>query len=235
MPPATGGLATVQPSAQQRARTGGVGTRAEAGGRHTRALSAVATTRVTTGMYVAHYPAWETTDATPPTPRVRRAWKVPRLASRVWRGATGFARTRSARPFVRFGTVVHTRLYRLTGGRAQARSYPTLLLSVAGRTTGKPRTAPLVFLRDRGDYVVCAAYSGADAHPSWWLNLRAAGTAIIEDGRTTVTASLTEVVDEDDRAWLWDKLVRMYPPLGYYETRTARALPVARLTPLPPD
>ncbi|NYF17825.1 deazaflavin-dependent oxidoreductase (nitroreductase family) [Microbacterium sp. AK009] len=171
-----------------------------------------------------------TSDA-PATPDARIAGFLSRVASRVWRIATGFARTRAARPFVRFGTVAHTRLYRLTRGRAQARSYPTLLLTVAGRTSGKPRTAPLVFVRDRGDYVICAAYSGADAHPSWWLNLRAAGAATIEDGPTTVTASLTEVIDEADRAWLWDKLVRMYPPFGYYKTRTTRVFPIARLTP----
>jgi len=57
--------------------------------------------------------------------------------------------------------------------RAGVRLGPVMLLTVAGRTTGAPRTNPVdVFVRD-GRYWLVATHT-ADAH--WVRNLRAAGT-----------------------------------------------------------
>lgn len=69
------------------------------------------------------------------------------------------------RPVVRVLTDAHVGLYRLTGGRAVATGYPTLLLTTTGRRTGRQRTVPLVYVRDGEAYAVCAAYAGSERHP----------------------------------------------------------------------
>ena len=78
----------------------------------------------------------------------------------------------SMRPVTRTFSDLHAALYRLTGGAAQNPNYPTMLLTVTGRKTGKPRTVPLIYLEDGDRLVIAAAYAGSDANPTWWLNLR---------------------------------------------------------------
>lgn len=134
------------------------------------------------------------------------------------------------RPVVRAMSRLHVRLYQLTGGRAQAPRYPTMLLTVTGRRTGQPRTVPLVYVRDGDSLVVSAAYSGSDRDPDWWLNLQRDphGVAEINGRLLEVRAS---VVSSHERAPLWERLVAMYPPFADYEKRTARQFAVIRLTP----
>ena len=58
-------------------------------------------------------------------------------------------------------SAIHRTLYRRTGGRIGGRlnGCPVLLLTTAGRTTGKPRTTPLLYLAD-GDRLVLVASKG---------------------------------------------------------------------------
>ena len=59
---------------------------------------------------------------------------------------------------------------------------PVLLLTVAGRKSGKRRTTPLLYGRDGDNLVVIASMGGAPRHPAWYLNLQAA-EADVEVGR----------------------------------------------------
>ena len=70
--------------------------------------------------------------------------------------------------------------YRITEGRAQSRTHPTMLLTVTRRQTGKTQTVPVIYIEDGGRYVVPAAYSGSDTDPSWWLNLQANPVAVVQ-------------------------------------------------------
>ena len=56
----------------------------------------------------------------------------------------------------------HIALYRRTGGRigGRFRGAPCLLLTVTGRKSGQPRTAPLMYGRDGDDYVIVASSFG---------------------------------------------------------------------------
>ena len=72
---------------------------------------------------------------------------------------------------------LHNTLYRLSGGKVGGRTRKasrSLLLTVAGRKTGKERTMPLLYGRDGDSYVVIASKGGDPKHPAWYLNLRAA-------------------------------------------------------------
>jgi deazaflavin-dependent oxidoreductase (nitroreductase family) len=131
---------------------------------------------------------------------VRRT--LTRLGGQLFVAATGVLRRPSARPIVATVSHAHAWLYRVTGGRAAIARYPTLLLTVRGRRSGELRTVPLVYVRDGSAYAVCAAYSGSDTYPAWWLNLRGAMTASIQVGPDNIgprTSSLvrTGQVDSD--------------------------------------
>ena len=82
------------------------------------------------------------------------------------------------------------------------------LLTVTGRTTGKPRTTPVVPVQtDRGRWLV-APYGEV----GWVRNARAAGTVTLRRGRTSETLAATEVSPADAvpvlREYLALKLVR---------------------------
>lgn len=63
------------------------------------------------------------------------------------------------RPLTRTVSDLHARLYRLTGGRAQNAKYPTVLLTVTGRKSGRPQTVPLIYITDGDRLVIAAAYA----------------------------------------------------------------------------
>lgn len=132
------------------------------------------------------------------------------------------------RHFVR----LHTLVYRLTGGRIGGcwDKAPILLLTTTGRRSGRPRTAPLLYLDDAGRFIVVATNNGADQHPHWYRNLKANPEAIIRvrARRITVVAANAEG-DEHER--LWRRLVEIYPNYGRDQRRTERELPVVILRP----
>jgi len=86
----------------------------------------------------------------------------------------------SMRPVTRTFSNLHAALYRLTRGSAQNRKYPTMLLTVTGRRSGKAHTVPLIYIKDGERLVIAAAYAGSDTDPSWWRNLRAHPRAVAQ-------------------------------------------------------
>lgn len=151
--------------------------------------------------------------------------------SRLFLLLSGLLRYPSMQPIVQFGSRLHVFLYRLTGGKAQMAKYPTMLLTVQGRKTGKLYTTPLIYIQDKDRYVIAAAYSGSDRHPIWWLNLQAHPEAELQvmNKRLRVRAQLAQ---PDERARLWQSLCRMYPYFTDYEARTTREIPIVVLNPV---
>ncbi len=135
------------------------------------------------------------------------------------------------KPVTRVFSSAHAALYRVTGGRAQVKKYPTMLLTVTGRKTGKKRTVPVVYVTDGDRFVIAAAYSGSNTDPTWWRNLQANPAAAVHVlGRTVeVQASLARPAE---RPTLWKQLVAMYPYSTNYQQRTNREIPVVILTPV---
>lgn len=125
---------------------------------------------------------------------------------------------------------LHVALYRLTGGAAQSRKYPTMLLTVTGRKSGQSRTVPLIYITDGNRFVIAAAYAGSRVHPTWWLNLRDRPDAVVRVNNETVPVR-AELAPADVREDLWRRLVAMYPYFTDYQRRTRRQIPVVILTP----
>lgn len=152
------------------------------------------------------------------------------LGSKAFLAAGQLLRRQSMRPVTRVASSVHAALYAMTGGKAQHPRYPTMVLTVTGRKTGKARKVPLVYVKDGDDFVIAAAYSGSDTNPTWWLNLRDCPDALVEVNGTTVPVRC-ELAPAGRRDDLWRRLVDMYPYFTDYQSRTEREIPVGILKP----
>jgi len=126
----------------------------------------------------------------------------------------------------------HSALYRASGGRIGSRlvGMPVLLLTTTGRKSGKPRTTPLLYVRDGAALVVVAANGGSGLFPSWWLNLQSNPRAEVKIGRVRsgVTARKASPVE---RERLWAAFAAGFSGYARYATKTAREIPVVMLEP----
>src|SRR5207248_1921893 len=66
------------------------------------------------------------------------------------------------------------------GGRWEGRNL--LLLTTAGRKSGRAHTTPVVYTRDGDRLLVYASKGGAPKHPDWYLNLVADPHVVVEVG-----------------------------------------------------
>jgi deazaflavin-dependent oxidoreductase (nitroreductase family) len=127
---------------------------------------------------------------------------------------------------------LNTALYRLTGGKVANRmgKAPILLLTVAGRKSGKRRTTPLLHGRDGDNYVVIASMGGAPKHPAWYHNLEGQ-EAEIQVGRKRLRVRARDAEGEE-RERLWALMVSLYPSYDDYQKKTERRIPVVVLEPV---
>jgi deazaflavin-dependent oxidoreductase (nitroreductase family) len=130
-------------------------------------------------------------------------------------------------------------LYRRTRGRIGGKwrigagfrnPVPICLLEHRGRKTGKLRTTPLVYLEDGERIVVVASQAGRPEHPMWYLNLLAHPEVTVQI-RSRRRAMRARVVEADERALLWPKLVDLYADYDSYQSWTDRVIPVVVLEP----
>jgi deazaflavin-dependent oxidoreductase (nitroreductase family) len=132
---------------------------------------------------------------------------------------------------MRVVAVVHTAIFRRTGGRVGGKfpgGAPVLLLHTTGRKTGSGRITPLVYIEDGDDLVLIASAGGAAKHPAWWLNLRANPETTVQVGRDVLSVRAEEVTG-DERERLWAKAVEVYSGYAGYQKKTTRQIPVVVL------
>ena len=125
----------------------------------------------------------------------------------------------------------HAALYRATGGRIGAHVPglpPMLLLDHVGRTSGKKRTVPLVYMPDGDNIVIVAAKGGHPEDPAWMHNLRAHPDTEVQVDSERIGVRAREVTG-DERGHLWPRVVAYNPLWGRYQARTERPIPVVVL------
>jgi deazaflavin-dependent oxidoreductase (nitroreductase family) len=118
-------------------------------------------------------------------------------------------------------------LYRLSGGRIMGKmgAAPILLLTTTGRTSGRARTVPLLYLKDGERFAIVASFAGAPKHPAWYLNLEANPKVELQVGRERF-AGIARRASAEEKARLWPSLVAIYPSYADYQRRTTRDIPV---------
>ncbi|MGB8651934.1 MAG: nitroreductase family deazaflavin-dependent oxidoreductase [Mycobacteriales bacterium] len=105
-----------------------------------------------------------------------------------------------------------------------------VLLTTRGARTGRLRKTPLMRVEHAGSYAVVASWRGADAHPQWYLNLRADPHVSLQDGALVLDATARELTG-DERARWWSRACTAFPAYVDYQSRTRRRIPVLLLEP----
>ena len=130
-------------------------------------------------------------------------------------------------PLIGAIVALNTGLYRLSGGRVMGKmgAAPILLLTTTGRTSGRPRTVPLLYLKDDAGFVIVASFAGAPKHPAWYLNLEANPKVELQVGRERF-AGTARRASAGEKLRLWPSLIAIYPAYADYQKRTTREIPV---------
>lgn len=131
--------------------------------------------------------------------------------------------------FLRFFVPFHIFVFRLTRGRVMGKfGLPVLLLTTTGRRTGMRRTAPLLYLDDRGTVLIIASNNGGPSNPDWYRNLVAHPIVEVETraGRHTMRA---EPLVGAERQHRFARITAAADRYEKYQSRTARPIPVVAL------
>ncbi len=125
----------------------------------------------------------------------------------------------------------HVRRYRETGGEVGhiwKEGSKILLLTTTGRTSGEPRTTPLIYENAGDDYVIIASKGGAPDDPGWYRNLRKTPDVelqVLDD----VFHAHARVAEGDERERLWKLAAQQWPGYDDYQKKTDRQIPVVVL------
>ena len=98
-------------------------------------------------------------------------------------------------------------------------------MQTMGRTSGRPRSVPLLYLEHGEDLVVVASNWGRAAHPAWSANLLAAPGATVQIGRRCAGV-LARLATPEEKAQLWPQLIALCPVWQTYADRSGRDLRV---------
>lgn len=96
---------------------------------------------------------------------------------------------------------------------------PTILMTTVGRKSGRERTTPLVYVRDGDDYLVANARPVGERRNPWVLNLRAAGTARVQQHGRRIEVTAYELDTPELEQW-WPEMVDVWPAFADHYTAT---------------
>lgn len=106
---------------------------------------------------------------------------------------------------------LQSRLLVATGGRVSLTGkLPVLLLTATGRRSGRPRTIPLIFLRDGDDLIVCNVRPPSERPNPWPLNVRANPNVTVRIRGVTEHRVAREARDREVEEY-WPLLVQTWP------------------------
>jgi len=135
-----------------------------------------------------------------------------------------------AQGLIRTMSGLHTRLYRLAGGKGfLARN--TVILTTRGRKSGRPVSIPLYHVLQNDRVYVVASFGGNDTAPGWYENLLAHPEVEVERNGVAGRYRARSLSPEEAKS-VWPALLAMYPPYAAYQKRTSRVIPVVELTPI---
>jgi deazaflavin-dependent oxidoreductase (nitroreductase family) len=131
-------------------------------------------------------------------------------------------------------TQVDRTLSRVTGGRltlVRLAGLPSLELTVVGRKSGVARTTPVLCVPYEDSFLVAGSNFGGPKLPVWVFNVRSADTVQLKVNAKELTAVPREVTGEE-RAALWEHMLKTWPNYAKYAERVDRVIPVFVFTPV---
>jgi deazaflavin-dependent oxidoreductase (nitroreductase family) len=125
----------------------------------------------------------------------------------------------------------HIRQYRETDGEYGhdwRGGSSTLLLTTTGHRSGEPRTTPLIYGRSGDDYLIVASHGGADAPPSWYVNLQENPDVDVQVLADRFRARARTATPEEHPA-MWREMNSHWPDYDRYQEHTDREIAVVVL------
>jgi deazaflavin-dependent oxidoreductase (nitroreductase family) len=108
---------------------------------------------------------------------------------------------------------------------------PSLLLTTTGRKSGERFIFPLFYGKAGDSYFVIASKGGAPQHPGWYRNILADPEVELQVGTAKMKAR-ARTATGGERARLWDKALKFWPPYADYQRLTEREIPIVVLDPV---
>ena len=126
----------------------------------------------------------------------------------------------------------HARRYIATEGRDDGWEgpRPILLLYTTGKTSGKQRRNPVLYIDIGNSRFIVASRGGDSRHPAWYFNLLEEPTVHVRVGAQFYEATATTIPDSE-RVDVWPVIVARYPMFNDYQARIDRTIPVVRVVP----
>ncbi len=126
----------------------------------------------------------------------------------------------------------HVDTYRATDGETghDWKGAHVLLLTTTGRKSGEPRTTPLIYGREGGNYLLVASKGGSDEPPVWYSNLKESPSAKIQVKGEHLNVQARDASAEE-KPPLWKLMTEQWPDYDAYQRNTEREIPVVVLEP----
>jgi deazaflavin-dependent oxidoreductase (nitroreductase family) len=128
-----------------------------------------------------------------------------------------------------FAKNVMIKIHHRTGDRFMGMDL--LYLTTVGAKTGQKRVSPVARFADGDDaWLVVASNGGAARHPSWYHNVMAHPDQVWVEVAGHSLPVTVEQLDGARRDEAWQRIITSQPRFDGYRKKTARALPVLRLS-----
>ena len=123
-------------------------------------------------------------------------------------------------------------VYRLSGRRTTVTSWMAgvqiVMLTTTGARSKRPRTVPVLAIRDQDTLILIASNFGRPRNPSWYHNLRADPRAHAEIAGAGNDYTAREL-DGEERERCFRLGAEIYPGFNHYVRWADRRIPVLRL------
>ena len=103
-----------------------------------------------------------------------------------------------------------------------------LILTTTGRKSGQERKHALIYQKFGDDYLVVASKGGADAAPTWFLNLEADPEVQVQVLGDKFKARARTATAAEKPA-MWEVMAQAWPAYNDYQQKTSREIPVVVL------
>jgi len=122
-------------------------------------------------------------------------------------------------------------MYTVTPPGYSELTVPSLMLTTTGRKSGEKFIFPLFYGEESGKVFVVASKGGAPEHPGWYRNMQTHPEVEVQVGTKKYKAHGRTTAGEE-RARLWEKALKFWPPYADYAKKTTREIPVVVLEPV---
>jgi deazaflavin-dependent oxidoreductase (nitroreductase family) len=103
-----------------------------------------------------------------------------------------------------------------------------LILTTTGRKSGEERKHALIY-RDWADgYLIVASKGGADAPPTWFLNIQADPKVKVQIKGDKFDA-VARVATPEEKPDMWQHMTEVWPDYDEYQKKTDREIPIVVL------